>query len=167
MNKYIFIQEFTDEYDQVSEVKHTFYAGTHNEIAERFNEFLRGAGFVFNEGDYYGLLNDNWENSSDELSQSEEEWFDEEYEEDCGGSATEEYKNLDHSAAWPFPHAYTPTPEKEDGSLPFSNFGGERCNICGFTRQEMGQNICYDSRCPLGLNPKKDGPELEGEWRYA
>ena len=163
MNKYIFIQEFTDEYDQVSEVKHTFYADTHSEIAERFNEFLRGAGFVFNDGDYYGLLNDNWEDAPAELSQSDDEWYDDEF---AGSdSTTEEYKNLDHSAAWPFPHAYTPTPQTEDGSLPFSNFGGERCNICGFTRQEMGQNICYDQRCPLGLNPKKD--DTEGSWRYA
>jgi hypothetical protein len=158
---------FTQEYEDGTKTTHEFYADTHPEVTEHYQLFMRGAGFYYNEGDYYGLLNDNWQTAPAELSQSDDEWFEEEYEEDCGGSATEEYKNLDHSAAWPFPHAYTPTPQKEDGSLPFSNFGGERCNICGFTRQEMGQNICYDNRCPLGLNPKKDGPELEGEWRYA
>lgn len=42
--------------------------------------------------------------------------------------------------------------ESEKEELPFANYGGERCAICGITRQEMGQNICYDARCGLGLN---------------
>lgn len=161
MSKYTFIKDYGDG----NKITHEFYAETHHEVTEQYQLFMLGGGFVYNDGEYYGLLNDNWEDAPAELSQSDDEWFEEEFEEDCGSSATEEYKNLDHSAAWPFPHAYTPTPQKEDGSLPFSNFGGERCNICGFTRQDMGQNICYDQRCALGLNPKKD--DTEGSWRYA
>jgi hypothetical protein len=140
MTKYTFIQEYEDG----TKTTHEFYADTHPEVTEHYQNFMRGCGFYYNEGDYYGLLNDNWEDAPAELSQSDDEWFEEEFEEHDCGSTTEEYtNNLDHSAAWPFPH-----------DLPFSNYGGERCNICGFTREQMGQNVCYDQRCSLGLNPK-------------
>lgn len=43
-------------------------------------------------------------------------------------------------------------PEQE---LPFANYGGEKCAVCGLTRQEMGQEPCYDVRCGLGLNRVK------------
>lgn len=36
--------------------------------------------------------------------------------------------------------------------LPFANFGGEKCSICGMTREKMGQSPCFDVRCGLGLN---------------
>lgn len=39
--------------------------------------------------------------------------------------------------------------EKE---LPFANYGGEKCSVCGLTRQAMGQAPCHDVRCGLGLN---------------
>jgi hypothetical protein len=151
MSKYTFIKDYGDG----TKITHEFYAETHTEVTEQYQLFMLGGGFVYNEGDYYGLLNDNWEDPPAELTQCNDEWYDEEFGDHGGGSTVEDYKNLDHSAAWPFPHAYTPTPQQEDSSLPFSNFGGERCNICGFTREQMGQNICYDQRCALGLNPKE------------
>jgi hypothetical protein len=139
MTKYTFIQEYEDG----TKTTHEFYADTHPEVTEHYQNFMRGCGFYYNEGDYYGLLND--EDCGDVYSTptTDDQWYEEEFA-DNGGATTEEYtNNLDHSAAWPFPH-----------DLPFSNYGGERCNICGFTREQMGQNVCYDQRCSLGLNPK-------------
>jgi hypothetical protein len=140
MTKYTFIQEYEDG----TKTTHEFYADTHPEVTEHYQNFMRGCGFYYNEGDYYGLLNDEDCREQFPPIRTDDEWFEEEFEEQNCGSTTEEYtNNLDHSAAWPFPH-----------DLPFSNYGGERCNICGFTREQMGQNVCYDQRCSLGLNPK-------------
>jgi hypothetical protein len=125
MNKYIFIQEFTDEYDQVSEVRHTFYADTHSEVADRFNEFLRGAGFHFNQDESYQLTSED----NTDTDWFEDEFFEEEQEDvsfddriwsqsmdnmkyqvnpDANLSDTHIYiapDALDHSSAasWPFP----------------------------------------------------------------
>lgn len=41
-----------------------------------------------------------------------------------------------------------------DVDYPFPNFGGERCEDCGFTREQMGQGICAYSECGLRLNKK-------------
>lgn len=51
MSKYYFIQEDDDG----NRITHEFYSDYHDEVAERFNEFLLGCGFVFNEGARYEL----------------------------------------------------------------------------------------------------------------
>jgi hypothetical protein len=153
MNKYTFKQEYTDEYDQVYEVKHTFYADTHDEIAERFNEFLRGAGFIFNPNESYQLVPDetdvDWYKDEDE---PESQWDNDEWEESFEEeNTTETYMNdLDHSAGavWPFP-----TTRPQEGTE-FPNWGGEKCPKCAMTREQMGQNVCWEATgCGLGLNP--------------
>jgi hypothetical protein len=139
MTKYTFIQEYEDG----TKTTHEFYADTHTEVTEHYQNFMRGCGFYYNEGDYYGLLNDEDCRNDYSATTTDDEWYEEEFEDHAGGSTEEYTNNLDHSAAWPFPH-----------DLPFANYGGERCNVCGFTREQMGQNVCYDQRCSLGLNPK-------------
>ena len=157
MNKYTFKQEYTDEYDQVYEVKHTFYADTHTEIAERFNEFLRGAGFHFNPNESYQLVPDETEEGWLDSCEAQSAWdnadeWEETFEEETEEPTTQEYMSgLDHSAGavWPFPLS-RPT----EGEVPFPNWGGEKCGKCGMTRAEMGQNVCWEATgCGLGLNP--------------
>lgn len=99
-----------------------FEADDLNDVLMYFTDFLRGAGYTFD-----GVV--------DIVSLETHSEFDEEQQTQNG--------------VWPFnkdEHEY----EKEE--LPFPNYGGERCLVCGITRQEMGQNICYDARCGLGLN---------------
>jgi hypothetical protein len=127
MNKYIFIQEFTDEYDQVSEVRHTFYADTHAEVADHFNGFLRGAGFYFNQDESYQLTSEDnndidWyedefceeENLQEDVSFDDRIWQQSmdnmkyQVNPDANLSGTNIYiapDALDHSSAasWPFP----------------------------------------------------------------
>ena len=45
-------------------------------------------------------------------------------------------------------------PIEEDVDHPFPNFGGEKCAVCGYTREDMGQGICAYSQCGLRLNKK-------------
>lgn len=52
---------FTCKDECGGDVTHTFYAETHYEIAERFNDFLQGCGFKFNEGQYYDLVSEETE----------------------------------------------------------------------------------------------------------
>lgn len=47
---------------------------------------------------------------------------------------------------WPF------ADNSKEEALPFANYGGEKCAVCGLTRQQMGQEPCFDVRCGLGLN---------------
>ena len=89
MSKYYFIREDEDG----TRITHEFETDFHDEIAERFNEFLLGCGFVFYEGcryeltqpettetEYYGTAEADWpfetENevmswTSEELTRSE------------------------------------------------------------------------------------------------
>lgn len=64
--------------------------------------------------------------------------YEPEYQSETGGS-------------WPFSQSEQ-TDELSDGDLPFANYGGEKCAVCGLTRQMMGQSPCHDVRCGLGLN---------------
>jgi hypothetical protein len=133
-SKYTFIQEFTDEDGQVHEVKHTFYAVTHDEIAARFNEFLRGSGFYFYDGESYQLIGDEDTYSTTEagdelLHQFDEGYFDEQFDD-------HEYHFDDlPQNNWPF------------------TIGNKKCSKCGMTREQMGDHACYEKTgCGLGLD---------------
>jgi hypothetical protein len=83
----------------------------------------------------------------------ESQWDNDEWEETLEEeNPTKKYMNdLDHSAGavWPFPLT-RPT----EGEVPFPNWGGEKCGKCGMTREQMGQNVCWEATgCGLGLNP--------------
>lgn len=54
--KYTFTQEYEDKFGNVNKVVHEFYAETHYDIAEQFNYFLRGCGYIFSEGESYDLV---------------------------------------------------------------------------------------------------------------
>lgn len=131
-NKYTFTQEYTDEYGQTSKVEHTFYADTHMEIAERFNEFLRGAGFIFSAGESYLLTNEHddvvW--STTDLGEAVLDEYEELYDE-------EPSDNYQHSTnSWPF-------------EVPQNVI----CTKCGMTSNQMGSSKCYEETgCGLGLD---------------
>lgn len=139
MNKYTFTQEYTDEYDQTSKVEHTFYAVTHDEIAERFNEFLRGAGYVFEDGISYQLVD----------SKVEELWTTT----DLGNQVLDELDgggSLDERL-WQESLANVPTHNYPANSWPFAPT--HICQKCGMSRAMMGSNKCYEATgCGLGLD---------------
>lgn len=138
-NKYTFTQEYTDEYGQTSKVEHTFYADTHDEIAERFNEFLRGCGFYFEQFESYQLVGD----------QTEAVWTTT----DLGEQVLDEFDRdpgLDQRL-WEESVANVPSHNYPNGVWPFAPT--VKCVKCGMTREAMGTNRCYEaSGCGLGLD---------------
>lgn len=129
-NKYTFTQEYTDDYGQTSKVEHTFYSDTHDEIAERFNEFLRGAGFIFNAGESYQLVGE---------PEVEELWTTT----DLGEAVLDEfdYSLKDNNYTYPA------------NSWPFEVPQNVVCPKCGMRRSEMGVSRCYEATgCGLGLD---------------
>lgn len=128
-NKYTFTQEYTDEYGQTSKVEHTFYSDTHMEIAERFNEFLRGTGFIFNDGESYELTN---------IHDDEEVWTTT----DLGDAVLDEY---DYEPSDNYQHS--------SNSWPFEVPQNVICTKCGMTSNQMGSHKCYEATgCGLGLD---------------
>jgi hypothetical protein len=138
IDRYIFIREVEDEDGNINEVRHTFSAITHDQIADHFNDFLRGCGFIFDINDRYELVED-----SSYVSLTEE-----------GEDFMEEYVDSEDSP-WPSAHYGNDIYEKPiNNSWPFANYGGEKCSKCGMLREQMGQNVCWEaSGCGLGLNP--------------
>lgn len=135
-NKYTFTQEYTDEYGQTSKVEHVFYTDTHMEIAERFNDFLRGAGFIFNDGESYGLTN----------LHDEEVWTTT----DLGEQVLNEYDTQD-DLAWQESVANVDTHNYPNNSWPFHP--NHVCQKCGMTRSQMGNHGCFEATgCGLGLD---------------
>jgi hypothetical protein len=73
MSRYTFIQEDDDG----NRITHEFTTEFHYEVGDRFNEFLLGCGFVFNEGERYeltqpettsvGVAQSAWPNLYDEI----------------------------------------------------------------------------------------------------
>lgn len=130
-NKYTFTQEYTDDYGQTSKVEHVFYTDYHTEIAERFNEFLRGCGYYFNEGESYQLVGE---------PDTEELWTTT----DLGDAVLDEfdYAPQDNNYAYPA------------NSWPFDAVPQNVvCPKCGMRRTEMGGSKCYEaSGCGLGLD---------------
>lgn len=140
MNKYTFTQEYTDEYGQTSKVEHTFYADTHLEIAERFNDFLRGAGFIFSENTSYQLVTDNYEEELWTTTDLGNQVLDEL---DGGGSLDERL--------WQQSVANVDTQNYPNNSWPFAP--NHICQKCGMSRANMGSNKCYEATgCGLGLD---------------
>jgi hypothetical protein len=128
-SKYTFTQEYTDEYGQTAKVEHTFYADTHDEVAARFNEFLRGCGFIFNHGESY-LLTEEYDGGG--------VWSTT----DLGDAVLDEY---DYEPSDNYQHS--------DNSWPFEMPHQEECKKCGMTRRQMGSHNCYEKTgCGLGLD---------------
>jgi hypothetical protein len=140
-NKYTFTQEFTDEDGQTEKIEHTFYSDFHTEIADRFNEFLRGCGYVFHEGQSYGLVTD---------PELEEHWTTT----DLGDAVLNEFDEKSYEQElWEQSVANVPTQNYPTGSWPFAPV--TKCPKCGITSATMGGHACYEpTGCGLGLNGK-------------
>jgi len=154
-DRYIFIREYEDEDGNIQEVRHTFTEITHDKIADHFNDFLRGCGFIFDINERYMLVDESQDLVSltpageDFLSdydlETEGEDFVSDYDLETEGSGHSEYyyetdRNKPINNSW--------------NSWPFANYGGEKCSKCGMTREQMGQQVCWEpTGCGLGLNP--------------
>jgi hypothetical protein len=109
-----------------------FEADDINDVMMYFTDFLRGAGYTFD--GVVDIVDSNYEDD-----------YSDPVDEDC------ESHQEASSSTWPFPLG-RPKENTTEDELPFANWGGEKCSLCGMTREEMGQSICYDVRCGLGLN---------------
>lgn len=128
-SKYTLVREFVSD-GQTSEVKHTFYADTHDEVAQRFNEFLRGCGFYFYDGESYQLMGCEDTYSTTELGDAVLDQYDTE----DWATPTEGFNNLPQNN-WPFYNKNV------------------ICPNCGMTRAQMGGSACYEKAgCGLGLD---------------
>lgn len=137
-SKYTLVQEFTDEDGQIAEVKHTFYAITHDEVAQRFNEFLRGCGFYFYGDESYQLIGGEETYSTTELGNQVLDSLDEGYFDEQSDLSEYEY-NFDNLPKnnWPFPVSAK----------------NVICPKCDMTRAQMGGFTCYEKTgCGLGLD---------------
>jgi len=138
-DRYIFIREYEDEDGNIQEVRHTFTEITHDKIADHFNDFLRGCGFIFDINERYMLVDESQDFVS--LTPAGEDFLSDYDLETEGDGHSEYYYETDRN-------------KPINNMWPFANYGGEKCSKCGMSREQMGQNVCWEpSGCGLGLNP--------------
>ena len=138
-DRYIFIREYEDEDGNIQEVRHTFTEITHDKIADHFNDFLRGCGFIFDINERYMLVDESQDFVS--LTPAGEDFLSDYDLETESDEHSEYYYETDRN-------------KPINNSWPFANYGGEKCSKCGMSREQMGQNVCWEpSGCGLGLNP--------------
>ena len=133
MSKYYFIREDEDG----TRITHEFETEYHNELAERFNEFLLGCGFVFYEGCRYELT---------EPETSETEYYGT-AEKDWPFGTENEVMSWTSEELTKSEPMYTIT---EPGVVQgWQNFPVDICPKCKISKSVMATAKCYDVNCGL------------------
>jgi hypothetical protein len=131
MSRFTFIHEDDDG----NRVTHEFTTEFHYEVAERFNEFLAGCGFVFGEGERYELTQP--ETTSVSVAQSA--WPDLYDETDVMSWTSEQLTQTEPIYTIREPGQFQSWPE----------FQPEVCPKCKLSKAIMRNSKCFDTNCGM------------------